>query len=77
MIYFGTTKESGETPTSAFIDAILDLARRDSRFWQAYTGLPARAYPLYTAPGIHHAMKVRYSIDNPVEVGSTAVYPPS
>ena len=29
-IYFDTTKESGETPTSAFIDAILDLAQRDS-----------------------------------------------
>ena len=28
-------KESGETPTSAFIDTILDLARRDSWFWQA------------------------------------------
>ena len=30
VIYFDTTKESGETPTSAFIDAILDLARHDS-----------------------------------------------
>ena len=29
-IYFDTTKESGETPTTAFIDAILDLAQCDS-----------------------------------------------
>ena len=42
------------------------------------TGLPACAYPLYTAPGIHHAVKLRYGgVDNPGEVGSTAVYPPS
>ena len=40
-------------------------------------GLPARAYPLYTAPGIHHTVKLRYSVDNPGEVRSTAVYPPS
>ena len=41
------------------------------------TGLPARAYPLYTAPGMNHAVKLRYSIDNLGEIGSTAVYPPS
>ena len=41
------------------------------------TGLPARAYPPYTAPGMHHVMKLRYGVDNPGEVGSTAVYPPS
>ena len=42
-------------------------------------GLPARAYllPLYTVPGMHHAVKVRYGVDNPGEVGSTAVFPPS
>ena len=39
------------------------------------TGLPARAYPPYTAPGVHHAVKLRYGVDNPGEVGSTVVYP--
>ena len=38
------------------------------------TGLPARAY---TAPGMHHAVKLWYGIDNLGEVGYTAVYPPS
>ena len=41
------------------------------------TGLPARAYSLYTAPGMHHIMKLRYGVDNPGEVGFTAVYLPS
>ena len=52
MIYFDTTKESGETPTSAFIDAILDLAWRDCWFWQAYRPPCMRISP-YTAPGMH------------------------
>ena len=59
-----------------FIDVILDLTWRDSWFWQAYRPL-ACAYPLCTAPGMHHAMKLWYGIDNPGEVGSTAVYLPS
>ena len=41
------------------------------------TGLPARAYLSYTAPGTYHTVKLSYSVDNPGEVGSTAVYPPS
>ena len=41
------------------------------------TGLPARAYPSYTAPGTYHTVKLSYGVDNPGEVGSTAVYPPS
>ena len=42
------------------------------------TGLPAHAYPPpYTAPGMHHTVKLRYGVDNPGEIGSTAVYPPS
>ena len=55
----------------------LDLARRDIWFWQAYTGLPARAYPPYTAPSMHHAVKLWYGVDNQGKVGSTTVYPPS
>ena len=38
------------------------------------TGLPARAYPLYITPSMHHTMKRRYGVYNPGEVGSTAVY---
>ena len=41
------------------------------------TGFPARAYPLYTAPSMHHAVKVQYGVHNPGEVGSTAVFQPS
>ena len=33
--------------------------------------------PLYTATGMHHTMKLWYSVDNPGEVRSTAVYLPS
>ena len=40
-------------------------------------GLPTRAYPLYTAPGMHHTVKLQYGVDNMGEVGSTEVYPPS
>ena len=29
------------------------------------TGLPTRAYPSYTAPGMHHTVKLRYGVDNP------------
>ena len=47
----------------------------------AYSGkptrLPARAYPSYTAPGMYHTVKLSYSVDNPGEVRSTAVYPQS
>ena len=41
------------------------------------TGLPAHAYPSYTAPGTYHTVKLSYGVDNPGEVRSTAVYPPS
>ena len=41
------------------------------------TGLLAHAYLPYTAPGMYHTMKLQYSIDNPDEIMSTAVYPPS
>ena len=41
------------------------------------TGFPACAYPSYTAPVTYHTVKLSYSVDNPGEVGSTAVYPPS
>ena len=65
-----------------------DLLRHNEGIWRNTShdvtadsgkpiGLPARAYPLYTAPGMHHAVKVRYGVDNPGEVGSTAVFPPS
>ena len=36
------------------------------------TGFPACAYP-----DTHHTVKLSYGVDNPGEVGSTAVYPPS
>ena len=39
------------------------------------TGFPTRAYPSYTAPGVYHTAKLTYGVDNPGEVGSTAVYP--
>ena len=35
------------------------------------TGLPARTYSSYTAPGMYHTMKLRYGEDNPGEVEST------
>ena len=38
------------------------------------TCLPACTYPLYTAPGMYHTVKLLYGVDNPGEVGSTAVY---
>ena len=41
------------------------------------TGLLARTYTLYIAPGMHYTVKFRYIVDNPGEVRSTAVYPPS
>ena len=41
------------------------------------TDLPARTYPLYTAPGMHYAVKLSKDVDNLGEVGSAAVYPPS
>ena len=31
----------------------------------------------YTAPGMHHTMKLWYGVNNLSEVGSTVVYPPS
>ena len=37
----------------------------------------ACVYPLYTTPGMHHAVKFRYGINSPGEVWSTAVYLPS
>ena len=40
------------------------------------TGLPACAYSSYTAAGTYHTVKLRYGVDNPGEVRSTAVYPP-
>ena len=40
------------------------------------TGLPARAYPSYIAPGMYHTVKLSYGVDNQGEVGSSAVYPP-
>ena len=67
MTCFNTTKESGETPTTAFIDTILDLARHDSWFWQAYRP-PCKCIPLYAAPGMHHAVKLQYGIDNLGEI---------
>ena len=33
------------------------------------TGLPACAYPLYTAPSMHHAVKLRYNLDIQVKSG--------
>ena len=59
-----------------FIDTILDLARCDSWVWHAYRPPCTRISP-YTAPGMHHIVKLRYGVDNPCEVGSTAVYLPS
>ena len=43
------------------------------------TDFPARTYmyPSYTTPGTYHTVKLLYDVDNPDEVGSTAVYPPS
>ena len=41
------------------------------------TGFPAHTYPSYTAPGMYHTVKLSYGVDNPGEVGSIAVYPPS
>ena len=38
------------------------------------TGLPACAYPLYTVPGMRHAVKLRYGVDNLGEVGFTALH---
>ena len=58
-------------------DAILELVWHDSWFWHKPTGLPTRAYPSYTAPGMYRTMKLLYNVDNPGKVGSTAVYPPS
>ena len=40
-------------------------------------GLPTHMYSLYTALDMHHTVKLGYGVDNPGEVGSTAVYPPS
>ena len=71
MIYLDTTKESGETPTTVL----------QTPFWTSLdvtadsgepTGFPACAYTMYTAPGMHHAMKLRYGVDNPGEVRPTA-----
>ena len=77
-MYFDTTKESGETPTSAFIDAILDLAWCDSWFWQAYRPLCLRISPVHRQL---QACITPWNFDtvwmNPGEIGSTAVYPPS
>ena len=41
------------------------------------TGFPACVYPLYTAPDTDHTVELLYGIDNPGEVGFTAMYPPS
>ena len=40
-----------------------------------FAGLSASTYPFpYTAPDMHPAVKLQYSVNNPGKVGSTAVY---
>ena len=56
-------------------DASLELAWHDSRFWHAYRPLCTRIPLVHSSRYVSHCET--YGVDNPGEVRSTAVYPPS